>query len=268
MWGAGMRYVLWFAILIGIMAIVLQRGALLTDYKLAKHEVGHHKVSVPLTNADLEGRLAKAINAIPRNTTGAGTANNQLVRDRARDIARELQSYPVDYNKPANLQLGESTPVELAIKTNEKQDTAPLFKGLEGEVTEATVLVANDVSAQLSGPPDRLKITLRGDKMRTISSPVPITWIWDVEPLKPGKAEVTLEVTSYIKTGKDKEPVPIRVLQDTWMVEAHGLEWAKYEIEQIAAIQAFIAAVGTMVVGALAWFGFRGWGKGKPDFET
>jgi len=113
-----------------------------------------------------------------------------------------------------------------------------------------------------------VQITLRGDKMRTISSPVPITWIWDVKPLKPGKAQVTLEVTSYIKTGKDKEPVPIRVLQDTWQVEAHGIEWVKYQIEQIEPIQAFIVAMGGAVAGVRAWFGIKGFKKGRPDFDT
>jgi hypothetical protein len=62
--------------------------------------------------------------------------------------------------------------------------------------------------------------------------------------------------------------VPIRVLQDTWVVEAHGFEWVRYQIEQIKPIQAFLAAVGTMLVGVLAWFGIKGWGKSKPDFDT
>jgi hypothetical protein len=95
-----------------------------------------------------------------------------------------------------------------------------------------------------------------------------VTWIWDVKPLKPGKAAVTLEVTSYIKSGKDKEPVPIRVLQDIWLVDVKGLEWAKYQIEQIEPIRAFLFAMVAAVVAVLAWFGLRGWGGGKTDFET
>jgi hypothetical protein len=103
--------------------------------------------------------------------------------------------------------------------------------------------------------------------MRTILSPVPITWVWDVKPLKPGPARVTLEVTSYIKTGKDTEPVPIRVLQDTWLVEARGLEWVKYQIEQIEPIRAFIFTMVAAVVAVLAWFGIKGWGS-THDFES
>jgi hypothetical protein len=61
--------------------------------------------------------------------------------------------------------------------------------------------------------------------------------------------------------------VPVRVLQDTWYAEALGIEWAKYQIVQIEPIQAFIFTMITAMVGAPAWFGFKGWGK-KPDFES
>jgi hypothetical protein len=179
-----------------------------------------------------------------------------------------MRNYPAEYNKPGTLLLGDSTPVQLVVKTNESQDTTPYFKDFAGEVTIATVMVASDVSAKLTGPPDTLQITLRGEDKRTILSPVPITWIWDVKPLKPGKANVTLEVTSYIKKGNDTEPVPIRVLQDTWVVEAHGIEWMKYQIEQIEPIRAFIVAMVAGVAAVLAWFGIKGWGKSKPDFES
>jgi hypothetical protein len=249
---------------------VLGSAGLITSYSSNSRE--SRKVTVPPTTADLEKPLTKAVSEVrpkflPPDPGSAGPPqpfpNNFL----ASAIASKLKNYPTEYNKPGTLLLGESTPVELVIKTNEKQDTAPFFKDLEGEIKKTTVLVASDMSAELTGPPDRLQITLRGDKMRTILSPVPVTWIWDVKPLKPGKAEVTLEVTSYIKSGKDKEPVPIRVLQDTWLVDARGLEWAKYQIEQIEPIQAFIVALGSMVVAVLAWFGIKGWGR-KPDFES
>jgi hypothetical protein len=232
---------------------------------------------LPPTDADLAKPLESALEKVRPSTTGGSIASgavvsgpppppsNKLIADR---IASKLKSYPTRYNRPETLHLGDSTPVEVVITTKENQETAPLFKGLEGEVTKTAVLVADDISAQLNGPPDRLKITLRGDKMRTISSPIPVMWIWDVEPLKPGKAQVTLEVTSYIKNGKDKQPVPIRVLQDTWEVDARGLEWAKYQIERVAPIQAFLFGIGGTVVAVLAWFGFKGFGKGKPDFET
>jgi hypothetical protein len=219
-------------------------------------------VSVPFTN--LEMRLARAIEqASPSAYLGPPDISDEL----ARAVASKMKSYPVEYNKPSNLLLGDSTPVQLVIKTNEQQKIQPYLKNFEGQVTWATVRVANDISAQLTGPPDRLKITLRGDKMRTILSPDPITWVWDVEPLKPGPAQVTLEVTSYIKTGKDTEPVPIRVLQDTWLVEARGIEWAKYQIAQIEPIQAFIFTIITAVAGVSAWFGIKGWKRGH-DFES
>lgn len=224
----------------------------------------------PGTRPDLDGRVADAIEKalVPHYTSGEPFDPSKRA-ELARAIASKIENYPAEYNRPEKLMLGDSAAVQLAIKTNKQQDIEPYFKGFEGEVTAATVLVANEVSAQLSGPPDRLEIKLRGDeKMRTISSPVPITWVWDVKPLKPGKAQVTLEITSYIKTGQNKEPVPIRVLQDTWYVDARGLEWAKYQIEEIEPIRAFIFSIFAAVVSVLAWFGFRGWGKAHGGHET
>jgi hypothetical protein len=131
-------------------------------------------------------------------------------------------------------------------------------------VNNATVSVANELSAQLTGPPDRLDIKLRGDeKMRTISSPVPITWVWDVKPLKPGKTDVTLEVISYIKRDSNKVPVPIKVFQETWQVYSSWWEWLKYWALESEAIRTLLAAVA----GILARLGIDGWRR-KLDFET
>lgn len=183
-------------------------------------------------------------------------------------IVKRMKSYPAAYNKPRTLLLGESTPIQIVIATNSKQQIEPYFKGLEGQVIATTARVASEVSAQLTGPADRLEITLRGDKLRTIASPEPITWIWDVKPLRAGNAEVTLEVTSYIKNDKDTEPVPIRVLQDTWFVDARGIEWLNYWAQQLDPIQKFFAGVGVVLGGVLTWFGIKGFRKGKPDLET
>jgi hypothetical protein len=78
-----------------------------------------------------------------------------------------------------------------------------------------------------------------------------------------------LEVTSYISNGlKDSDAVPIRVLQDTWIVEAHGLEWARYWIDQIEPVQKYIFGIVAAVVATLAWFGFKGREKSASDFES
>ena len=173
-------------------------------------------------------------------------------------IRETLQSAAAEYNKPQVLLLGESTPVQLVIATGKDQEINSYFTGFKGEVEKTIARVADDVSAQLSGPPDRLQITRRGEKRRTIASPEPIAWIWDVVPLKPGNAEVTLEVTSYIKNGKDTEPVPIRVLQDTWFVDARGYEWVKYEISEFKPVQQFLFAAAGAAATVLAWFGISG----------
>jgi hypothetical protein len=51
-------------------------------------------------------------------------------------------------------------------------------------------------------------------------------------------------------------------------VDARGFEWAKYQIEQIEPIRAFVFTMVAAVVGVLAWFGIRGWGRGHGGFES
>jgi len=153
-----MRYVYF----IGIVAFVL---FVIAGLDLAYHTlptIGPQTVSVPASNADVEGRLADAINAHIPGPASSDPTN--WVRPLASAIASKMRDYPTEYNKPDTLLLGDSTPVQLVIKTNEKQDTAPLFEGLEGAVTETTVKVANDVSAQLTGPPDRCRSRCAGTR--------------------------------------------------------------------------------------------------------
>jgi hypothetical protein len=64
-------------------------------------------------------------------------------------------------------------------------------------------------------------------------------------------------------------PVPIRVLNDTWFVNAHGYEWVKYWADQLDPIQKFFAGIRAALVGGLAWSEIKGLGKNKQsDFET
>ncbi len=102
------------------------------------------RVTLPLSNADLEKPLVKALD----HTRPQGAANAQLPnvvlggaiskgpppipsnKAVAGGIASKLKKLPAEYNKPGTLFLGESTPVQLVIKTDEKQELDPLFKGL------------------------------------------------------------------------------------------------------------------------------------------
>jgi hypothetical protein len=254
---------------ISIAATVLF-GLFVALFVIGLPNVGPPLEEVPFANPDIQERLARAIDKerFPTYQQGFPPPFNKPSDELAHAIISKMMHDPAQYNRPQKLWLGDSTQVQLVIKTNEQQDTKPYFKDFEGQVINAMVLVARDVSAELTGPPDRLQITLRGDKMRTSWSPEPIMWIWDVKPLKPGPAHVTLEVTSYIKTGDDKEPVPIRVLQDTWIVNATGLEWAKYVVGEIEPIRAFVFAMAAGVVAVLAWFGIRGLRRGHGSLDT
>jgi tetratricopeptide (TPR) repeat protein len=62
-----------------------------------------------------------------------------------------------------------------------------------------------------------------------------------------------------LKIGADEGRAQIRVLQDTWNIEAKGLEWVKYQVAEIEPIRAFLFALITGLVGTLAFFGIKGW---------
>jgi hypothetical protein len=163
------------------------------------------------------------------------------------------------------LHLGDSSPVELVIQTDQLQPIDELLKGFPGEIRTAVVRVATRASASLTRPKDRVEITLRGDPApRAVTKDAPVTWVWDVRPLKPGDVQVTLEVFTHVKFGQDEGRVQMRVLQDTWTVHASAFEWTKYYVSEIEPIQTFAFAIVSAIVGALAYFGFKGW-KAKPS---
>ena len=181
-------------------------------------------------------------------------------------LSKNLREMPTKYNKPGTLLLGTSVPIQFVIQTTD-QSVDPLFKGFPGSVTSAKVKVAEEVSAELSGPKDMIEITLRGQPRRSITNASPVSWIWDVRPLKPGEAQVTLEVFSHVKIDNQEHEQQIRVLQDTWVLKAEGLERIKYMISEIEPIQAFLFTLATALVAALGYFGFKGFSSNKSNSE-
>jgi hypothetical protein len=170
-----------------------------------------------------------------------------------------LRELPVEFNRPNLLLVGHSTAVQVVIRTGaRKQEPDQLFNGFEGQVKDATALVGEKVSAELYGPHDVMEITPQGEKMRTITREAPVTWIWDVKPLKPGKAHVVLELYSHVKLGKEDEPVEFRVMQDTWTMEARGFERVKYWISEIDPVVASLGSIITVIGGIFAWRAKKG----------
>jgi hypothetical protein len=78
---------------------------------------------------------------------------------------------------------------------------------------------------------------------------------------------VVLEVFSNVKVGNDEGRAQIRVLQDTWNVEATGFEWVKYQVAEIQPIWALLSAAATGAAGILAFFGIKGRKGARPRGE-
>ncbi|MGJ5206132.1 hypothetical protein [Bradyrhizobium sp. HKCCYLR20261] len=214
---------------------------------------------------ELEQQL---VEALEKNKISSSRSSEEL----AKQIADQLRTAQAEYNRPKDLELGYTFPVFLYLnwgKPFAQTDREELFKGLEGEIRTAKLLISRDLEAKLAGPPDTFEITPRGTTTRSILDIADrVSWEWDVKPLKPGKGVITLEVTSYVQNGQDRRAYPIRVLQDTWEVQAHGLEWWKYEISQLEPIRGFIYSVVAGGSGVLAWFGISGRKKRRPEYDT
>jgi hypothetical protein len=183
-------------------------------------------------------------------------------------LGDKLRGLPAKYNRPDTLFLGTSSPVELVIQTGGEQTIDEMLKGFPGEVRTTTVRMANRASAYLTGQKDMVEITPRGDPLRTVTTDAPVSWIWDARPLKPGRAQVVLEVFSQVKGGADEPRAQVRVLQDTWTIEAKGLEWVKYQIADIEPIRAFLFTLISAVVATLAYFGIKGSKTSKPSGDN
>jgi hypothetical protein len=176
------------------------------------------------------------------------------------------------------LYLGSSTPVQLVIQAEQpsaglpgadgRSDLPPSpeigFGGMPGEVREIRVRVANRVSAHLTGPKDMIEITPRIiDPFRYVTADAPISWIWDVRPLKTGQAQVVLDVFSHVKIGQEEGQAQFQVFRDTWKMEAEGLEWVKYQVAELEPIRAFLYTLMSGIVATLAYFGIKGWRTGR-----
>ncbi|HJY80179.1 MAG TPA: tetratricopeptide repeat protein [Candidatus Binatia bacterium] len=201
------------------------------------------------------------------DVTSAAPSSQSPSTQLAQSLGEKLRTLPAKYNRLDTLFMGTSSPVELVIQTAQQQAIDEMLKGFPGEVKATTVRMASTASAYLTGPKDMIEITLRGDPVRTVTADAPVSWIWDVRPLKPGQVQVVLELFSHVKIGADEGRAQFRVLQDTWNVEAKGLEWVKYQVAEIEPIRAFLFALITGLVGTLAFFGIKGWRgvKTRPD---
>jgi hypothetical protein len=188
-------------------------------------------------------------------------------RELAESLGDKLRTLPAKYNRPNTLSLGASSQVELVIQTSGQQPIDDMLKGLPGEIRSTVVRMGTNASAYLTGPKDLVDISLRGEPLRTVTADAPVSWIWDVRPLKPGQIQVVLEVFSHVRIGGDEGRAQFRVLQDTWNVEAKGFEWVKYQVAEIQPIWALLSAAVTGAAGLLAFFGIKGRKTVKPRAE-
>ncbi|MDN3627679.1 hypothetical protein [Methylobacterium isbiliense] len=77
-------------------------------------------------------------------------------------IEQQLKSMNAQYKVPDQLMYRRSTQVVFVLEVEGKGTGARALAGVPGQQSAATVAASRFVRARLSGPPDMVKITLRG----------------------------------------------------------------------------------------------------------
>lgn len=197
-----------------------------------------------------------------RDGTFAAPASKETAK-----LLEKLKDLPAVYNRPTNISLGSSTPFQLVIQTAQSQEPLTLFREMPGEPISVDIKAAQQMSARLTFPPDKLEATLRGPPKRLVTAQSPVSWIWDVKGLKPGPANVTLEIFAHLTTKDDDAGVAFRVYTDKWTVKTSPLEWIKYQIGEIEPVYKFTALALAGLGSFLAWFGLKPAGKEEKEAE-
>jgi hypothetical protein len=228
-----------------------------------------------LVGYELRRSAMRAAEATVSSEQARSTTDLPVHRNRYSNVQRIAPDSPgfrpavAKFNQPDQLALGKVAQVELVLSVNLGQDMADLFENLEGKLTERQLQVGDEVTAILSAPKDALEIAPRFEAKRSVSSLSEISWIWDVRPLKPGKVFVTLDVLSEVKGPDGKSNgAQYRALQESWEIQAHGLEWVKYQIASVQPIAAAIYGLAGVLTSVLAFFGIKSFRKGSDRPST
>ncbi|GJE04324.1 hypothetical protein GMJLKIPL_6285 [Methylobacterium isbiliense] len=109
-------------------------------------------------------RLQTGIGEQPRRTYPISMAAERETTDEneRKAIEQQLKSMNAQYKVPDQLMYRRSTQVVFVLEVEGKGTGARALAGVPGQQSAATVAASRFVRARLSGPPDMVKITLRG----------------------------------------------------------------------------------------------------------
>lgn len=188
--------------------------------------------------------------AAPANTspTPTPTPGGAITSDR-----EQLATRDVAYNKPNILNFGEPTPVQVVINVT-GEPIAGSFENLPGDLKTHPILVSREMTAELTGPADRVQVQLRPgfqpwQKVTTVGNP---TWIWDITALAPGTTRLDLAIKARVDGGSTEQV--IRTYHDTIPVKMGAIDAAKWWIAQIDPIWKWIIGVATALGAAVVWW--------------
>lgn len=155
------------------------------------------------------------------------------------------------YNKPTTVTFNEPTPVQVIVNVT-REAIAESFDNLPGAVKTHAISISPDMTAELTGPAERVKIQPRPGfppwQKATGANP---TWIWDVTALAPGTARLDLAIKARIDGGSEQV---IRTYHDAIPVTMPLVDSVKWWIAQIDPIWKWLIGVGTVMGGVIVWW--------------
>jgi hypothetical protein len=210
-----------------------------------------------VVGATLGGMIGGALS--PFGPISPRLAPTSSAADERAAIERQLKSIDAQYKVPEQLMYKRSAQVVFVLEVEGKGTAANALAALPGQQATARVSVSRFVRARLFGEADMVKITLRGGEAaeRQFAQFKNVEWVWDVEGLKVGQANLNLQLLAEVNVDGKPEPLQIKTFQKTIPIQISFLDSVKVWAEEVMSLWPFLGAVGTGLASLLVFFGFK-----------
>jgi hypothetical protein len=164
-------------------------------------------------------------------------------------IVAGLEKQKIQFNKPTHGWLNETFRIVVALNTAPDQDSAPAFSGTRGIIQTRETLVAQYMSAKLSGVD--FKVEPSGERRQAITSTGPVIWEWEITPTKEGVKQLVLDLTANLLLNDVDSPVRLPSLRESIEIRVTRLQWFKSAASEYLG---YAAALATVMSGVFAGF--------------
>ena len=202
------------------------------------------------------------------DTPIAGIGQSQTV---AQKVLKQLSNVPAYYKAPPSIELDKSAQLKLAVASNSEffRKDPDIYSS---QSVVLTLSVSRKMSAQLTGPPSDVTVSLRDPEAQDLNPIRENTWTWDVTPKVLEPIKLRLQVFAWVELGdvnqmrSDSHEISIEVADITIPVRVTLWKRVKLYAAEIEPTWALLVSVAAGIAALLAWLGLKPRTKG-PDFS-